>query len=337
MGRWKVVRKWGVRVVVTGLSVAVILGGIGWSWERSQHALFLEAGFEPPGRMVSVGEQTLHVVSEGAGSPGVLLISGLGDGPGVWSKVQPRLAESTRVVSYDRPGLGWSPARQGTLTAEAAVEDVAQLLANPDLFDGPPILVGHSLGGQIARRFAYAHPSDISGLILLDPPADETPTLLKVEGLFHRVEAWLASVGLRRWQYYRAHPDLSPDQRLQQAHFRASASIKKEIVRELRGWESERFVPPEEGLGELPLTLFLANFEFPALFKDAVAEFNEAKRLIPQESEDGRLIELQSSHYVHDEHPEAVIAEVLRMLSAVDSAMAARTEAGPEGQSGRVP
>jgi len=217
------------------------------------------------------------------------------------------------------------------LTAEAAVEDVAQLLANPDLFAGPPILVGHSLGGQIARRFAYAHPSDISGLILLDPPADETPTLLKVEGLFHRVEAWLASVGLPRWLYYRAHPDLSADQRLQQAHFRASASIKKEIVRELRGWESERFVPPEEGLGELPLTLFLANFELPALFSDAMAEFNEAKRLIPQESERGRLIELQSLHYIQEQHPEAVIAEVLEMLSAVDSAMAVNTQADPGG------
>lgn len=194
--------------------------------------------------------------------------------------------------------------------------------------------MGHSLGGQIARQFAYAHPSDVSGLILLDPPPDEMPALLlKVEGVFHRVEAWLASIGFVRWRYFRAHQALSRDQRLRQAHVRASASIKREIVRELRGLESgERFVPPERGLGALPLTLFLANFDVPPPFSGAVTRMNEAKRLIPRESEDGRLIELQSQHYIQEEHPEAVIAEVLRMLSAVDSAMAAKTEADPEGR-----
>jgi hypothetical protein len=37
-----------------------------------------------------------------------------------------------------------------------------------------------------------------------------------------------------------------------------------------------------------------------------------AQRLIPRQSSRGRLIELNSSHLVQDDHPDTVVAEVLR-------------------------
>jgi len=46
---------------------------------------------------------------------------------------------------------------------------------------------------------------------------------------------------------------------------------------------------------------------------------NAEKRLIPQESTRGKLVELNSGHYVHLDHPDIVVAEVLSMISVVDS------------------
>ena len=64
--------------------------------------------FPPPGRMVDVGGHRLHVYCTGEGSPTVVMDSGLPGSCLSWTFVQSKLAEFTRVCSYDRAGLGWS-------------------------------------------------------------------------------------------------------------------------------------------------------------------------------------------------------------------------------------
>ncbi len=320
MSGWRSIGRWGLRIILGGLVLVMILAGIGWIWERSEEAAFRELAITPSGQMVPVGNHTLHVVASGRGATGVLLISGAGEGLQGWEKLQSRLSESTRVVSYDRPGFGWSPPREGDLTLDAAVEDVEGLLAAPDLFDGPPILIGHSLGGQIARHFAYAHPNAVAGLILLDAPPDEIKGLVKAEVTISRLISLLGSVGLLRWVYYRTNPGLARNDQLVQGHFRASASYGRALRRELTGLLHIRpVVVPPGGMGDLPLTFFLAKFDVPEFVRGAIDELNAEKRLIPQESTRGKLVELNSGHYVHLDHPDTVVAEVLRMISVVDS------------------
>ncbi len=320
MSRWRSIRRWGLRIIMGGLVFIMILAGIGWIWERSEEAAFRDLAITPSGQMVPVGNHTLHVVASGRGATGVLLISGAGEGLQRWEELQSRLSESTRVVSYDRPGFGWSPPREGDLTLDAAVEDVEGLLAAPGLFDGPPILIGHSLGGQIARHFAYAHPNTVAGLILLDAPPDEIAGPVKAEVNIKRLISPLGSVGLLRWVYYRTNPGLARNDQLVQGHFGASASYGRALRRELTGLlHSPPLVVPPGGMGDLPLTFFLAKFDVPERLRGAIDEFNAEKRLIPQESTRGKLVELNSGHYVHLDHPDTVVAEVLRMISVVDS------------------
>src|SRR5690348_3526577 len=60
------------------------------------------------GQNVDAGGHLLHVLTEGRGAPTVILESGLGQGLDSWEKVQPEVAKFTRVVAYDRAGLGKS-------------------------------------------------------------------------------------------------------------------------------------------------------------------------------------------------------------------------------------
>src|SRR5262245_47906325 len=65
----------------------------------------------PPGRLVDVGGWRLHLNCTGRRAPSqplVLLEAGAGDFSVEWSLVQPRVAASSRVCSYDRAGDGWS-------------------------------------------------------------------------------------------------------------------------------------------------------------------------------------------------------------------------------------
>ena len=124
--------------------------------------------YPPPGRMLDIGGRRLHLVEMGQGSPVVVLESGIAASSLNWRTVQTGIAKFTRVVSYDRAGLGWSDPAAGPLTLSRLVDDLRALLHAGRL--APPyILVGHSFGALIVRSYAARYPNEVSGIVLVDP------------------------------------------------------------------------------------------------------------------------------------------------------------------------
>ena len=120
----------------------------------------------PSGR-VDVGGYSLFYACRGQGSPTVILEAGGGGNSTSWTKVVSGIEDTTRVCAYDRANLGRSGQSSGPRTFEDAARDLAALLAARDL-DGPYILVGHSLGGELVRVFADEHPDQLAGIVLVD-------------------------------------------------------------------------------------------------------------------------------------------------------------------------
>ncbi|MBL8584567.1 MAG: alpha/beta fold hydrolase, partial [Rhizobiaceae bacterium] len=96
-------------------------------------------------------------------APAVVLIHGLGLNQAVWQWMVPALADRFRVITYDLTGHGGSAAPQG----QPVLRDLSLQLAS--LLDHLGIdraaLVGFSLGGMVARRFAQDHPALVSALV----------------------------------------------------------------------------------------------------------------------------------------------------------------------------
>ncbi|MDI6696574.1 MAG: alpha/beta hydrolase [Anaerolineales bacterium] len=120
-----------------------------------------------PGELVDVGEFRLHIYCIGSGTPTVVLEAGLGDGSFIWGQVQNKVATSTRVCAYDRPGLGWSDFVNRQFRRQAVAENLHTLLVNAGI-PGPYILVGHSVGGIYVRAFAQKYPKEVAGLVFVD-------------------------------------------------------------------------------------------------------------------------------------------------------------------------
>jgi pimeloyl-ACP methyl ester carboxylesterase len=78
--------------------------------------------------------------------------------------VQPRIAQQTRVCSYDRAGLGWSDPGSADETVEQTTADLHSLLLAAKE-KGPYILVGASVGGAFIRAYQRAFPKEIAALI----------------------------------------------------------------------------------------------------------------------------------------------------------------------------
>jgi pimeloyl-ACP methyl ester carboxylesterase len=100
----------------------------------------------------------------GRGTP-IVLLHGLGSSSDDWLQTARRLARHHRVVLVDLPGHGESDMPE-PFSLERAVASLDRALAG--IPGGPPILVGHSLGGLIAAAEAIDHPDRIRGLILIE-------------------------------------------------------------------------------------------------------------------------------------------------------------------------
>jgi pimeloyl-ACP methyl ester carboxylesterase len=120
-----------------------------------------------PGKVYRVDGHTMRIACSGSGSPTIVLDAGLGnDGP-IWGGVQPALAKTTRVCSYDRAGFGWSDALPSPRDADHIAAELHGLLAAAKV-NGPIVLMGHSIAGMYIRDYATRYPADVAGLIFVD-------------------------------------------------------------------------------------------------------------------------------------------------------------------------
>lgn len=101
----------------------------------------------------------------------VVFVHGLGGSADQWLGQLEALGEGLHGVALDLPGHGVSdPVDDYTLRALAAALGAA--------IDGcrvrRPVLVAHSLGAQVALRYAAERPGRVEGVLLVDPAGDQT-------------------------------------------------------------------------------------------------------------------------------------------------------------------
>ena len=124
-------------------------------------------------------DRTLRWVEAGSAPPTVVLDAALGE-PGslAWAGVMPIVAARTRVVAYDRAGIGASDP-VWPLDVSTQADDLAAVIRATG--NGPSVVAGHSWGGLLAQLVAMQHPELIAGLVLVDP-ADEEFLAISREG-----------------------------------------------------------------------------------------------------------------------------------------------------------
>jgi pimeloyl-ACP methyl ester carboxylesterase len=146
------------------LLIAAILIGAGFQAAASEAD---RRNFAPPGQIVNVDGQAMHIRCSGQGSPTVILEAGAYSFSAEWYWVQQQLEQTNRVCSYDRAGNGWSEAVEGPRDGLTLVHELHSLLRQAGIA-APFVMVGHSLGGVLAPIYAAQYPDDILGLVLVD-------------------------------------------------------------------------------------------------------------------------------------------------------------------------
>ena len=113
----------------------------------------------------------INLLITGEGSPTVILAPGHGCTTLEWASVQVGLGLSSRTVSFDQAGMGFSDPGPLPVTASAVVEDLRSALKAVDIRP-PYVLAGWSLGGLYMRLFAFKYPQEVVGMVMVDSSSE---------------------------------------------------------------------------------------------------------------------------------------------------------------------
>lgn len=215
------------RRVIAGLGLAGL--GAGFiaacaSTRADPAAAVTAAKTHPPlGRIVQTSLGATHGLDQGRGDgPPVVLIHGASGNLRDWSfAIAPRLAERRRVISFDRPGFGYSERRtedgwRPELQARQLREATAAFGAEK------PVIVGHSWGAAVALAWALEAPEAVSGVVAVSgvtmPWGGLVPTLdaigfgSLVAGLYtRRLTRTAETGGVERFIQRAFRPQAPPD------------------------------------------------------------------------------------------------------------------------------
>ena len=297
-------------------------------------------GFIGAGKLVPVGDgRALYLYCEGTGGPAVVMDSGLGDDASSWRQVQDQIAAKakTLVCVYDRAGYGRSTGPAGPRDTHAEVADIAALLKAAKVA-GPYVLVGHSMGSFNVRLFAYQHPKQVAGIVLVDPSADNqmaviaatAPSTLKLQEAqnahTHACAALDASPATLKSCAGPPPFDLPPELAgkgigVPPAGYYAAVAAELDAF---EGVDSKQTVAARRKLGAIPLIVLTASdtTKAPGLPQAEIDEGAKAWSHLHDEiaalSTKGvnRLVE-GSGHYIQKQKPQVVIDAVAEVVAAV--------------------
>jgi pimeloyl-ACP methyl ester carboxylesterase len=122
----------------------------------------------PIGDHLQVGSRRLWVHHSGDGKPTVTFVAGGGAMGLDYLLSQQQVAELTSCLIYDRGGTGWSDDADLPRSAQEVTDELHDLLQLVGV-QPPHILVGHSLGGAFVHRYAQRFPTEVAGLLLVEP------------------------------------------------------------------------------------------------------------------------------------------------------------------------
>ena len=286
-----------------------------------------------PGKLVDIGGYRLKLNCTGAGSPTVVLESGLGDVSIEWQPVQAEIAQFTRVCSYDRAGYGGSEPGLMPRASEQIAGQLHALLKNAG--EKPPfILVGHSFGGYNVRVFNGRFPGEVSGLILVDSVQEDQYKLLppvwnqvgaELRAHFHNQARWapvFIDLGVARLMLRSRGQDENSYLILQTKYLRARSSELDYIQ------VSAEQARSAGNLGDKPLIVLTAGKKPPptALLTDADLDAFQRVwaddlqlRLAHLSSRGKQEIVENSGHDIPEERPEAIVNAVRQIQAQISS------------------
>ena len=160
------------------LVLLIVLGIVFYQKDQSPEEVYKKYALASS-QQIAIGGVQLHYSDEGnrLDSTPLLLIHGTSSSLRTWDGVTAQLKNQYRIIRFDLPGFGLTgPNPNHDYSTRYYNEVIDSLLRALQI--SRVIIVGNSLGGAIATKYAIYQPAKVRGLVLVDaaglPPAKKT-------------------------------------------------------------------------------------------------------------------------------------------------------------------
>jgi pimeloyl-ACP methyl ester carboxylesterase len=285
----------------------------------------------PTSRVYFSQRLRLHYVDWGnSGAPPLILLHGGRDHCRNWDWVASRLRHEWHIIAPDLRGHGdsqWST--DGYYNMPGYIYDLAQLIHQQQL--APVTIVAHSLGGNIALRYAGIFPQNVTKLVAIEGlgPSPKVLTERGVKPIAERMTRWVELQRELAGRHSRRYVSIEEAfKRMQEANRHLSPEQARHLTQHgvnqnedgTYSWKFDNYVrvwPPYD-LTQTELQELWARITCPTLLvygKESWAS---------NPAEDGRVAHFRSAevvlfqkagHWVHHDQLDAFVDTVRRFLA----------------------
>lgn len=277
--------------------------------------------FVPLGQQVKVNGYLINVYTEGSGATTLVFMSGGGTCSPVldFKSLYSLLSDEYRIVVIERAGYGFSDVVDVDRDIDSILSDTRQALAKVGV-EGPVVLCPHSMSGIEAIYWAQSYPNEVSAIIGLDMAVPEAYGVYEPNLPMIRLGKFMADTGIIRWIPGVAESDAIKYGTLTDAEkelykivfYRRSAT--KTMINEVQQIKENAALVAMNGKIDVPILAFSSSGQGTGWVEEEWLDF---QRTFIANSPNGKLVELDSSHYVHDIEYERIAEEIGIFLSEI--------------------
>ena len=278
-----------------------------------------EALRTPLGKLVEVDGHQMSVYVEGNGNKTIVFLSGGGTCSPIldFKSLYATLSDDYRIVVVEKFGYGFSDVVDKERSIASILEDTRTALAKADI-QGPYVLCPHSMSGIEALYWAQQYPEEVEAIVGLDMAVPGAYEDYKINMPMLKLSQFAARVGITRFLPGVAVSDAirygtlsDTEKEIYRAVFYEKTATTT-MLKEVECVKENAEIVGKNGVPKVPMLLFVSNGRGTGWDEE---EWREYPNSYIEHVENGKLINLDCSHYVHDYEYERISEEIRVFLT----------------------
>lgn len=277
----------------------------------------------PLGELVEVNGHHMSVYAEGDGDKTLVFLSGGGTCSPIldFKSLYSTLTDTCKIVVVEKFGYGFSDVVDTPRDIDSILEDTRTALAKADI-EGPYVLCPHSMSGIEALYWAQQYPEEVEAIIGLDMAVPKAYDDYSINMVMLRISQLAARIGITRILPGIAESDAIKHGTLTEAEKEIYRAIFYEktatatMLNEVRHIKENASIVQRGGKPLVPMLLFVSNGVGTGWNAEAWRAYQNSYL---DEVGNGKLIQLDCPHYVHDYAYNTISDEIKTFLTALSN------------------
>ena len=277
--------------------------------------------FNPTDKLFEVNGHQMHVYIEGDGEETLVFMSGGGTSSPVldFKSLYSLLSDKYKIVVVEKAGYGFSEVTDSKRDIDTILSETRKALLQAGV-EGPYILFPHSMSGIEALYWAQSYPNEVKAIIGLDMAVPIAYENMDINMQLIRLGQFAANTGFTRLIPNAAESDAikygtltDKEKELYKVIFYRRTSTKN-MVNEVNHIKENARKVEKEGIPNISILLFSSNGQGTGWDKQTWTGFQRDFFHVQRNS---KLIELDSSHYIHNIKYERIAEESKNFIKSV--------------------